>query len=286
MNTSPGGGFDSNSSPATDSPTKKGRSGAAQQSLTPVTIKQLYEATQQHPDDVFKVGQRELHQVTLVANVLSVTEQTSNVSFSVDDGTGKIDARLWVDKDDQSDYTMARKGTWKEGIYVRVVGQLRTFGGKRSVVAFRIAPLTDYNEVTHHLLEVVYVHLLNTKGLQQGALQSNFGNNNQSFGNNNNAFSTYNNNSSNSNPYMMQSSTHNNSNNMNFSSMSELNGAVLNTIRNSQGAHQGQGVSVMFVAQQLGRNEPEIRAAIEFLTTEGHLYSTVDEDHYNTTDQS
>ena len=46
----------------------------------------------------------------------------------------------------------------RENIYVRVHGHVRAFAGKRSVVAFRVAPIADMNELTTHMLEVIYAH--------------------------------------------------------------------------------------------------------------------------------
>jgi hypothetical protein len=40
------------------------------------------------------------------------------------------------------------------GSYVRVYGNLRSFQGKTNVVAFSVRPVTDFNEVTYHSLEV------------------------------------------------------------------------------------------------------------------------------------
>jgi replication factor A2 len=51
----------------------------------------------------------------------------------------------------------------RENIYVRVHGHVRAFGGKRSVVAFRVAPIVDVNEVTTHILEVVHAHIYLTR---------------------------------------------------------------------------------------------------------------------------
>ena len=45
-----------------------------------------------------------------------------------------------------------------ENTYVRVCGTVRSFGGKKSVVAFKIVPITDPNELTYHLLEVIHSH--------------------------------------------------------------------------------------------------------------------------------
>ena len=51
----------------------------------------------------------------------------------------------------------------REGMYVKVVGHLKQFNKLRNIVAFRIKPIEDYNEVTHHLTEVMYCHLTASK---------------------------------------------------------------------------------------------------------------------------
>jgi hypothetical protein len=52
-----------------------------------------------------------------------------------------------------------------EGSYVRVFGNLRPTPGGRSVVGFQLLPITDFNEITFHYLEVIAVHLRNTQGV-------------------------------------------------------------------------------------------------------------------------
>ena len=53
----------------------------------------------------------------------------------------------------------------REGMYVRVVGHLRSFNKQRNMMAFHVRPVEDFNEVSHHLSEVIYTHLAVTKGL-------------------------------------------------------------------------------------------------------------------------
>ena len=48
---------------------------------------------------------------------------------------------------------------------MRVVGHLRTFNKQRNVLAFNIRPIEDFNEVSHHLAQVIYGHLDATKGV-------------------------------------------------------------------------------------------------------------------------
>lgn len=45
----------------------------------------------------------------------------------------------------------------REGVYARVHGHIRTFNNQRSVVASVVRAVHDLNELTNHLLELVYV---------------------------------------------------------------------------------------------------------------------------------
>ena len=54
--------------------------------------------------------------------------------------------------------------TCREGIFVRVLGHIRTFSQQRSVVGFLIQPLKDFNEITYHMVHVVHSQLALKKG--------------------------------------------------------------------------------------------------------------------------
>ncbi|XP_045914531.1 replication protein A 32 kDa subunit-like isoform X4 [Micropterus dolomieu] len=45
------------------------------------------------------------------------------------------------------------------GVYVKVTGTLRSFNGQRSLMAMNIYCLKDPNEITSHMLEVVQAHM-------------------------------------------------------------------------------------------------------------------------------
>ena len=51
-----------------------------------------------------------------------------------------------------------------EGVYIRVIGNVKVFNEKRQVTAFNVRPIDDFNEVTHHAMESIYCHLKATKG--------------------------------------------------------------------------------------------------------------------------
>lgn len=48
-------------------------------------------------------------------------------------------------------------------MYVRVVGNPRVFQGSKSMLAFTVRPVTDHNEISFHMLEVIAAHLYHTK---------------------------------------------------------------------------------------------------------------------------
>ena len=57
---------------------------------------------------------------------------------------------------------------------------------------------------------------------------------------------------------------------------------VLTLIMRCQDA---EGISLQELKQRLGGTSmPVIRQAVEFLSNEGHIFSTIDEDHYKYTD--
>ncbi len=91
---------------------------------------------------------------------MEVTTSPTNVVYKVDDRTGPwVKVQRWVSEQDPQE-----KMVCQEGMYIRVVGHLKVFNKQRSVTAFYVNPITDYNALTHHLTEVMYAHLTATKG--------------------------------------------------------------------------------------------------------------------------
>jgi replication factor A2 len=134
-----------------------------------VTIKQILDADVPFQDAEFKIDGTEVAQVTFVGMVRNVSPQTTNVTFRLDDGTGVIEVKHWIDADKQADDggdSIANRFPLDQ--YVRVWGRLKSFNNKRHVGAHIIKPVTDFNEVNYHLLEATYVHLCMTKGTPTG----------------------------------------------------------------------------------------------------------------------
>ena len=97
----------------------------------------------------------EVHNLTLLGKIVKANDSSTSLMYTIDDGTGTCEVKIWVDADD-ADGQNQNKAEWKVGAYVRVYGHLRAFQGQRGVIAFNMRPVTDFNEITYHFLEVVY----------------------------------------------------------------------------------------------------------------------------------
>ncbi|KAI1377737.1 replication protein A, subunit RPA32 [Hypoxylon crocopeplum] len=132
------------------------------ESLRPVTIKQIIDAEQAFGNDgPFRIDGVDITQVTFIGMVRQISPQTTNITYRLDDGTGVVEVKQWLDPDKQDD---SNRTAFQVEQYVRVWGRLKSFGNKRHVGAHVIKPVTDFNEVNYHLLEATYVHLFFTKG--------------------------------------------------------------------------------------------------------------------------
>lgn len=123
----------------------------------PVTLKQL--SSSRGGDEVYRVDDVELHTVKLVGTISQFHDETTNYGFKINDGTGEIDCKKWKDNDSPSIFNALR-----EGQTARVVGTIREFAGRSHLLVYSVAPVTNFNEVTHHILDVIFTHLQNTKG--------------------------------------------------------------------------------------------------------------------------
>jgi len=249
----------SDSPSADSSPSKaKGRS-AGGHSLTPVTIKQLGQAVQF--GEVFKVDGIELNMITIVGAIVRENQTTTYRNYEVDDGTGVIQVRIWIESDDSSDHIARQLSNVGIGKYVRAVGQLSHMNSERSMVAFRIIPITDFNEVTFHHLEVIQVHLSRTRGhivsQNDGSYSGNFTSSNTNY-----------------NKGQFVSGTAPQGGNF-----TDVQRGILGILRENQ--NRQEGVPVQHVLNTLNSTfeDKDILGALDFLMNEGHIYTGIDDMH-------
>ncbi|KAI5463432.1 hypothetical protein BGZ63DRAFT_192389 [Mariannaea sp. PMI_226] len=130
------------------------------ESLRPVTIKQILDAEEAYAGADFRIDGSPVTQITLVGQIRAVNPQPTNITLKIDDGTGQIEVKKWIDVDKADE---ADPG-YEIDSYVRVWGRLKSFSNKRHVGANVIRSVTDPNEANYHLLEATYVHLYFSRG--------------------------------------------------------------------------------------------------------------------------
>ncbi|KAJ3043024.1 replication factor A protein 2 [Rhizophlyctis rosea] len=253
-----------------DSPSTVKRSGTGQQNLRPVTVKQLLDAKQLLPDAPFKVDGQDITQVSIVGRIQNIQQLATNITYMIDDGTGVIEARKWLEENDNSDYEGQRRDQqFTEGTYVRICGHFRSFKDKRNIMAFSVRRIESVDEITYHNLECIFVHMHLTRGpLPQHS--SNTAQSNTQFTN-----------QQQNNPYAPQEGVTTYA--QDDGNMSRVHSEVLRVIR--QHGNSTEGITVHAVADRC-RGFADIngvRSAINDLCGEGLLYSTTDEDHFRAT---
>lgn len=138
----------------------------AEQSLRPMTIFQIHESKEVIPDHPLMCDNKPVHSLSVVAKVINIKEQSTHVRYTLEDGTGVIDASRWS-TDGKADAEDSGSGIDKISVndYVQVIGSLRIFSGKRSIDAKSLKPVTDINQITYHGLMASWVHLILTRGV-------------------------------------------------------------------------------------------------------------------------
>ena len=100
--------------------------------------------------------------MAIVGKVLSHSDDNLTFTMVLDDGTGRINAKSFIQNAD--DLERQRMAEVHDGIYVRAFGHLGAYNGERQLNAFSVRPVIDHNEVTYHLSQVIFQHLSLTKG--------------------------------------------------------------------------------------------------------------------------
>ncbi|KAK4146761.1 uncharacterized protein C8A04DRAFT_25329 [Dichotomopilus funicola] len=135
----------------------------ADDTLRPLTVKQIVDIKDRYPGGEIVIDGQAVTQLTLVGQVRSVNSQNTHILYHIDDGTGMMDIKRWVELSNQDNITRFAPDT-----YVRIYGNIQTYEGKRLVTAHYMRAIEDFNEVNYHLLEATYVHLSLTKGTAAG----------------------------------------------------------------------------------------------------------------------
>ncbi|KAF8988374.1 hypothetical protein BGZ52_010922 [Haplosporangium bisporale] len=222
--------------------------------LRPVTIKQLLSVQQTQADGDFRIDNVSLGSVTLIGCVRNVNKQSTHQTFQIEDGTGTIDAKRFPsEEEDPAEIAAVDIGT-----YVRVVGVLKQLNSRFMLTIFSIRPIQNFDELTYHTLEVIYVHVNSTKSKSSGLGGMNMPSSASQF---NNQYTHHNAGASGSADFMATK--------------------ILETIRNNPGNQIGvhRDAIIRPVAAATGADPQTVGDLIESMILDGFLYTGEDENH-------
>lgn len=254
------GGFMANTSFDSQSMSQDKQKSQKNLSMVPVTVALIKNSTYNMMEDVCEIDGIKLHQVSFVGLICEVQENTTHLAYEIDDLTGgRITVKRWIDKEDN----VEDQSQFREDTYVRVYGYIKVHDGeKKTIVAFSVNRLVDFNELTYHMLAVIHARLkMKQIANADNSMMSPGTGENMQFGN--------------------SSGQRDFGQNMDNSGMSKTQAQVLQII---SGTSSSEGMAMDDIRRKMqGVSESEIRKAVEFLSNEGHVYSTIDDDHFRST---
>lgn len=112
----------------------------------PLLIKQIINSG----DQGVKLSGLSFGMMTVVAIVRAIEHSSTKITFTLEDHTGQIDAHLWLEEGDVAQVPAILLNT-----YACVHGSVRTQGGTKAIMIFRIDAINSINELTTHILEVL-----------------------------------------------------------------------------------------------------------------------------------
>ncbi|RAH76316.1 single-stranded DNA-binding replication protein A medium subunit [Aspergillus japonicus CBS 114.51] len=241
--------------------------------LRPITIKQALDATQPYPEAGYQIDSAEAASVCFIGQVRNISSQSTNVTYKIDDGTGEIEVKQWIDSssaggdsmetDEHAGKSAGSKSQPEVDGYAKVFGKLKSFGNKRFVGAHCVRAVKDINEVHVHLLEAAAVHLFFTKGPAVNSASGQGGAGGSGAGAGAGADAS------------MGGVEDYNSGGRALPAMSPVARRVFNLLKTEP--QSNEGLHAQLIAAKLSLPMPDVARAGDELLTAGVIFSTVDE---------
>lgn len=107
-----------------------------------------------------------------MGKITNLMEDNFTFNMVLDDGTGRITVKMFINNDGNEDEERRQRAELREGAYARVFGHISNYNNEKQINAFSIRPVTDPNEITYHLSQVIFQHLHLSKGAGKGGAQN------------------------------------------------------------------------------------------------------------------
>lgn len=218
-----------------------------------------------------------VNMVKVMGRILEVDVTSTKVTYLLDDNSGRVRAIKWLDSETEEDPLM-------ENTYCRVHGTFKTHQGNKQLLALHIEPIHNFNWVTSHLLEVIHTRLqlqrlqkegsgggMDKGGVAMAGSSGTMSNSMVGFGGL-------------SGPGMSGGDFGGGGGAL--SGLTSHQKAVFEVIRSASDHSEDSGFSREHIKAKLkGKVTPvQVDDVLAFLSGEGHIYTTLDEDHFKATD--
>ncbi|XP_017784903.1 PREDICTED: replication protein A 32 kDa subunit [Nicrophorus vespilloides] len=239
-----------------DSPSKKkSQEPRRVQNIVPVCVRQIRDCTEEE----FELFGMKVQIVRIIGILREVNVTSTQASYTVEDHTGSINGILWLETDND------KLPTVLEGRYVQIYGTLRSINGEKSVMIFNLSQVKNINMITTHLLEMIHVRLVAEKMSKDGKVLQIQNNPGAELANSMSVM------------FDGSSSTTN--------KLTRIQQAVYRIIMPDDGSGSKLGVGRQDILSKFPDHERmEVNNAIEYLSSEGHIFSSIDENHFLATD--
>ena len=288
----------------------KGRKNYAK-NLMPVNVRTLL--LHQEPGEPLVVNNRLVGMVSLVGQVRQLTRGTVSLSYLLEDETGRIEAVHYIDE-------VSKIQPPTINTFVQIIGILKSGQDRSMVTVYKLLPVRNMHQVIAHKLEIIVTPLRIAKQQEMASMEAlatltgfhpgfGFGTNNgrkwsgnnESLGrnldpkpsliNNNNRLFTGNfRHQFNPNPTHTSKPSHQQNlirTTDNFNCSTEPRDPdmmkILASIKNCPVA-KGLSKLDLLKFHRSSISEKKMAEVIDFLTSEGHIYNTIDEHHFKATD--
>merc|ERR1712168_252382 len=230
-------------------------------SVSPFTLAMLPKLVEDQDNECLTLPDgRLIGTVKLVGRVENIEDREGFRALLFDDSTGFRVIRDYKEKEDQTHLS--------RGDYVRVFGSCKVAKGGKGIFfnAFEIKKLDDSNAADHmtsHLCEIILAHLRKVKGVTDNKIQNGQPMANQTM---------------NSKP--VAAVPMENFGEGAIPGASADQNKVLAIVRASE---TEEGADIRSDFDILGMEKDKLHEIMNWLSDEGHIYSTVDDDHFKTT---
>ncbi|KNC30634.1 hypothetical protein FF38_11686 [Lucilia cuprina] len=208
--------------------------------IVPVLIKQVLNS----PEGNFQMFDMTFSMVYVKAIVRNIETSSTKITYLLEDSTGRIDAHYWLEEGDtlKAPDVMVNK-------YATVYGSVRSQGGQKTLMVFKMLPVNDPNEVVTHVLEVLNARYKAEEYATKG--YGDFGGSKSSAG----------------------------------GSELGLEGKQLAVFQAIKNHNSTDGISRSELKRKFTHmTDNELNPILDFMIGEGHIYSSIDADHFLSTE--